>query len=374
MSKKILANALLTALALVLAFGCGEFVVRVFYKDETELFPRYHTDYQYGRYTLRGIRPNSVFWHTSVDGSWEFVTNGRGFRNRKEFAYDKPPDTIRVLSLGDSQTQGYEVRQEATFSAVLERYLNTRTAPAEVLNAGVSGFSTAEELAFLENEGYKFKPDVLVLGFYANDFEDNLKAGLFGLDDQARLVERAYQHVPGVRIQNILYSIPTVQWLSENSYFYSLLFNSVWNFFKARLAERAAGNAAAADGRSVVGKAVFEYAVPTTAVYSEYEMALTAALLKRMQQFCDDHGTRLFVVDIPTRKGEYRFGSSLPEAVRARLATSSVEIISAESLLGSFDGSAEMHVSHGARHISEFTHTLIGAEVGRRILDGRFEP
>jgi hypothetical protein len=372
--KRILTNALLTALALVLAFGCSEFVVRIFYKDETPLFPRYHTDYRYGRYTLRGIRPNATFWHTSVDGSWQFVTNSRGFRNTKEFAYEKPPNIIRVLSLGDSQTQGYEVRQDATFSAVLERYLNTRSIPAEVINAGVSGFSTAEELVFLENEGRKYQPDIVVLGYYANDFEDNLKSGLFRLDGEDHLVERAYEHIPGVRIQNVLYGIPLARWLSENSYFYSLLFNSGWKFFKLRLAKRAAEDAAANDARREVDEAALEYAVPTTTAHSAYAIALTEALIIRMQRFCDNQQIRLLVIDIPTRTGQYRSSSSLPEAMRMSLASGAVEIIGAESLLKDFNGSVTMHVPHGARHISEFTHALIGAEVGRRIIDGRTAP
>ena len=199
-------------------------MVRLLYKNETVLFPRYHTDYRYERYTIRGIRPNTEYWMTSVDGSWKFVTNNKGFRNTKDFSYAKPANTIRVLSLGDSHTQGYEVRQDFTFSAVLERFLNHHAKNAEVINAGVSGFSTAEELVFLENEGVKYSPDVVVLGFFANDFEDNLKAGLFGLDAQNRLIEQKYEHIPGVRIQNAIYRVPGVRWLSENSYFYSLLF------------------------------------------------------------------------------------------------------------------------------------------------------
>ena len=79
----------------------------------------HHTDYRYGRYTLRGVRPNSKFRHTSVDGSWTFVTNSRGLRDSREFRYDKPAGTVRVLALGDSHTQGYEVRQSATYAAAL---------------------------------------------------------------------------------------------------------------------------------------------------------------------------------------------------------------------------------------------------------------
>ena len=201
--KRFLGNIALMIFALVSAFALGEIVVRLLYKDVSVMYPRYHTEYHYGRYTIRGNRPNAEFWHTSVDGSWKFVTNSKGFRNTKEFTYEKPANTIRVLSLGDSHTQGHEVRQDFTFSAVLERFLNQHKSHAEVINAGVSGFGNAEELVFLENEGFKYKPDVVVLAFFANDFEDNVKAGLFGLDNQNHLVEQKFEHIPGVRIQNV---------------------------------------------------------------------------------------------------------------------------------------------------------------------------
>ena len=65
--RKLLVNASVTLISLLLAFAVCEAVVRTLYKDETVLFPRYHTDYRYGRYLIRGIRPNSTFRHTSVD-------------------------------------------------------------------------------------------------------------------------------------------------------------------------------------------------------------------------------------------------------------------------------------------------------------------
>jgi hypothetical protein len=364
--RRILVNVLVVALACALALAVGELVVRAIYKQQTVLFPRYHTDFRYGPYTLRGIRPNSEFWHTSVDGSWRFVTNERGFRDVRRFDYAKPADTLRVLSLGDSQTQGYEVRQEATFSAVLERYLRGRGVKAEVLNAGVSGFSTAEELAFLENEGYKYEPDVVVLGFFVNDFEDNLKAGLFTLD-RGQLVERKHEHIPGVGIQNVIYSIPGVRWLGEHSYFYSLLFNSVWEYFKAAMTAHAA-RGAAAGGSTPGGETASEYAVATRATQSDYEIALGVALIARMQRYCTEHGIRLIVVDIPQQAKAYRFAESLPPAALKALNETRTEYLSSRSLLGDFDGAAEIHVLHGHNHISEFTHALIGVELGRRIM------
>lgn len=357
--KRVLASGALLVAAVALALALGEVAVRLALKERTVMFPRYHTDYRYGEYTLRGIRANAEFWHTSVDGSWKFVTNSKGLRDAREFPYAKPAGTLRVLALGDSHTQGYEVRQEATFSAVLERYLNARLQAsrmkAEVLNAGVSGFSTAEALAYLENEGYRYQPDVVVLGFFANDYEDNLKAGLFGLEG-GKLVARKREHIPGVRIQNAIYAVPGVKWLSENSYFYSVLFNTVWLYSKTL--------AAAYAREAVPDDPAPEYAVATKSAASKYEINLAAALVERMRSFSESRGMRFIVVDIPRAIEPYKFESSISFS-------KDFEYIGSRELLEPFRGAAEVHVPHGHNHISEFTHALIGAELGRRILQQR---
>ena len=346
--KRLLASGVLAAAGIALALALGEAVVRLALKEQTVMFPRYHTDYRYGDYTLRGIRANSEFWHTSVDGSWKFVTNSKGMRDAREFPYAKPAGTLRVLALGDSHTQGYEVRQEATFAAVLERYLNAHGTKSEVLNAGVSGFSTAEAAAYLENEGYKFQPDVVVLGFFANDYEDNLKAGLFGLEG-GKLIPRKREHIPGVRIQNAIYSLPGVKWLSENSYFYSVAFNTIWLYTK---------NLATAHAK----EEAVDYAIATK-TQSKYDIELAGALVERMQRFCEANGIRFIVVDIPQAVSPYKFQQSVAFEKR------DLELVSSIELLKPFEGAAEVHLPHGHNHISEFTHALIGAELGRRILE-----
>jgi hypothetical protein len=141
-----LANLALLAVVVALSLGIGEILARVVFKN-TVLFPRYHSAAQYGEYTLRRIRPDTTFWHTSPDGSWEFRINAQGFRDDHDYVHAKPPGTLRILVLGDSHTAGFEVSQEATFPEVAERYLRLRGARAEVLNTGISGFGTAEQLA-----------------------------------------------------------------------------------------------------------------------------------------------------------------------------------------------------------------------------------
>lgn len=363
--KRILTNIGLASIALILALACAELAVRTMFKDETVLFARYQTDYAYGKYRIRGIRPNMQFWHSSADGAWKFTTNAKGFRNNRDFAYEKPAATLRVLSLGDSNTQGYEVRQEQTFSAVLERALTRPGRPVEVINTGVSGFGTAEQLVLLENEGLKYLPEVVVLGFFANDFDDNLKSGLFGLDTGGKIVEKKVEHLPGIQIQNFIYAIPGIRWLGDNSYFYSMLFNNAWIFAKLQLARFTAKRASENPGQEPTEIGGFEYTIPQRATRYQTELAL--ALIERMQQLCVHNGVRMIVVDIPAFPAPYRFTPSLTEPMLERLRASKIEVVSSQSLLAPYDGAAEMHVLHGYHHISEFTHSLIGVEIARRI-------
>jgi lysophospholipase L1-like esterase len=96
---------------------------------------------------------------------------------------EKPSGVFRVIALGDSTTEGFEVAQNDTYTAVLERYLKKYGVNAEVFNAGISGFGTAEELLYLENEGIKYNPDAVVLGFFGNDFDDKARSDLFRIQD-----------------------------------------------------------------------------------------------------------------------------------------------------------------------------------------------
>jgi lysophospholipase L1-like esterase len=107
-------------------------------------------------------------------GPVAFLANGQGLRG-PERPYSKPPDVTRVLLLGDSFTEGAAVAEPATVAAVLERALTAEGCGRyEVLNGGVSGYSTDQELLFFEKEGARFAPDVVVLLFFSNDLPGNV--------------------------------------------------------------------------------------------------------------------------------------------------------------------------------------------------------
>jgi lysophospholipase L1-like esterase len=103
--------------------------------------------------------------------------NSAGFRDI-ERSIAKPPGTLRVAVIGDSFTEGLQVAQEETFTAVAERTLERCGATAarrvEVLNFGVSSYGTAQELILLRDRVLAYRPDVVVEAVFAgNDISDN---------------------------------------------------------------------------------------------------------------------------------------------------------------------------------------------------------
>jgi lysophospholipase L1-like esterase len=95
------------------------------------------------------------------------AVNSHGFRGpERELA---APGRVRWIALGDSVTFGNDLAYEETWPAVLERELAARGAAVDVLNLGLGGYDTGQELATLEELGLAFEPQRVVLGFCVND-------------------------------------------------------------------------------------------------------------------------------------------------------------------------------------------------------------
>lgn len=125
-------------------------------------------------------------------GEWDIRIriNSHGLRDR-EIPYEKTSGAYRILVLGDSQTFGQGVEAEETYAKVLERELARQSGrPVETVNTGVPGTGTVHQLWFLEEQGWRYRPDAVVVGFYFNDITDNAQCHLYGLKG-GRLVRTA---------------------------------------------------------------------------------------------------------------------------------------------------------------------------------------
>jgi hypothetical protein len=98
--------------------------------------------------------------------------NSLGFRDRKDYPLDKAPNTFRIIVLGDSVTFGHGTLDETTYPNLLEQQLRAWRPNVnwEVWNLGVPGYNTGQELAYLEEIGPRARPDLVIVGFYPNDF------------------------------------------------------------------------------------------------------------------------------------------------------------------------------------------------------------
>jgi GDSL-like Lipase/Acylhydrolase family len=113
-----------------------------------------------------GLRELAVF------GGKRLSSNSRGLRGAEEHALQKEAGRTRIVVLGDSFTFGEEVSDGETWAARL-----ASLAPeAEVLNLGVHGYGHDQMLLYLREEGLRYKPDVVLLGFVHIDMVRNLLA------------------------------------------------------------------------------------------------------------------------------------------------------------------------------------------------------
>lgn len=102
----------------------------------------------------------------------DVAINSRGLRDR-EYPYEKPASTYRILMLGDSITFGWGVALDDTVSKRLERMLNAAGGGRrfEVINTGVGNYNTEMELAYYVDEGHRYNADLVILNYFINDAE-----------------------------------------------------------------------------------------------------------------------------------------------------------------------------------------------------------
>jgi GDSL-like lipase/acylhydrolase family protein len=114
------------------------------------------------------LKPN-VDRARDADGT-VVTSNSHGLRSEKEIPLEKPPGEKRLLLLGDSFTFGAEVADRETFAAGLAPLLPG----VEVLNLGVHGYGHDQMLLYLRDEGVKYSPDVVLVGFVGDDMLRNV--------------------------------------------------------------------------------------------------------------------------------------------------------------------------------------------------------
>ncbi len=94
----------------------------------------------------------------------------------KGYPVERVPGTLRVAVLGDSFTAGEEMAMGKRFHEIWEERLPDKIGqPLEILNFGVRGYGTWEQLQMFHLKTAKYKPDWVVVNFFwGNDIDDNI--------------------------------------------------------------------------------------------------------------------------------------------------------------------------------------------------------
>jgi lysophospholipase L1-like esterase len=151
-------------------------------------------------------RPSRV-----IDGKFirpgRYTINTHGYRGT-DYPIDKPAGVTRVVCLGESNTFGLGVSDEAVWPRHLERRLNALDPQKrrwEVLNLAVTNYSTVQGVRQARQELPRLKPDIVLFSY---SWADHQPAANGIADDQLQ-VGFGWQ----VALNNWLHRSALVRWL-----------------------------------------------------------------------------------------------------------------------------------------------------------------
>lgn len=155
--------------------------------------------------------PNQRAYVPHERGYYVVNTNRQGMRSSIDYSLNKPTKCRRILVFGDSFTAGEAVNNEERYTDLLEKMQSE----LEVLNFGLPGSGTDQQLLIYENLGRPFEADILLLCPLVeniNRIAKRFRPAIEGRTGEIVLVAKPYftlekgqgltlQHVPVPRIR-----------------------------------------------------------------------------------------------------------------------------------------------------------------------------
>jgi lysophospholipase L1-like esterase len=165
--RGILINLLLIIISTILALLLSEMALRLMGFKPMYVSPERDRFWKYDSLLGWAHEPGQQGIFETAQFRTRVRINDKGLRDRSH-SYERQGNSKRILVLGDSFAWGYGVEESERFSQLLEKSMG-----AEVINAGVSGYSTDQELLWYRNEGIKYDTDLVILVLAGNDVGDN---------------------------------------------------------------------------------------------------------------------------------------------------------------------------------------------------------
>jgi len=247
---------------------------------------------------FRGValRPNVAGTYQREGRNYVHI-NSAGLRDR-EHSIVKPSNTIRIALLGDSYCEALQVPMEQTFWWLLKQKLESCDQFAgkhlEIINFGVSGYGTGQELITLQQQVWQYSPDIVMLLVTTNnDISDNMRLlkktdqiPYFYYRDNKLIMDDSFRNSTAFRWRAVNQA---GAWFRDNLRTVQLL-NEVHLLIKTKLDERRARNQTPAPAPAQTAKQPAPeitvenmiYLEPRDAVWNE-AWRVTEGLLKEIQ-------------------------------------------------------------------------------------------
>jgi hypothetical protein len=187
-ARKFFAKLLL----ILIGFTIGGVIAEIALRVAGYSYPQFYRPDE-----VRGVSllPGAEGWYRR-EGEAYVRINSDGLRDQ-EHAFTKPEGTFRIAVVGDSYCEALSVSLEESFWRVMEKKLEECGAfqgkKIEVINFGVSGYGTAQEILTLREKVWKYSPDLVLLAVTTNnDITDNSRV-LKGTNDVPYFVYQGSQ-------------------------------------------------------------------------------------------------------------------------------------------------------------------------------------
>lgn len=274
--------------------------------------------------------PNLDSTHADVQYfSYRGASNSLGFRDR-EHPVEKPPNTVRVLILGDSVAAGLWVNDDtAIFPAVLERTLIEGGMPAEIMNMSVAGYNTLQEIETLKEKGLPYRPDVVLVAYCQNDRE------------------RDDGHV----YEQLLYAERHSSGISHTRFSPYLLRSALYRYLVYRL-------------NAELRKRFERYQYNEWMKVGEDAVEPSLAELARLSR---EHGFRALIVLFPKFSRDGKTVESTPEsqALSAIAEKNGLEFLDLESAYRECNATRSAHLAYDAFHSTPAGHRCAGEAIAK---------
>ncbi|HPP88231.1 MAG TPA: hypothetical protein PLM75_10275 [bacterium] len=193
MLKKNIKRFLLLFVSFIIFFCFAELLFRVFFDEPSNVIVRKNNEIlmNFNKHTAinkshpeegnvyietpagRRLNPNieAIIENHSLSKKRVVIkTNSIGYRNAEILP---KTEKLRILFLGDSIIFGDYLNEEETIVKLTEIYLKNKDIQNETINAGIGSTGLANYLTVLTESGLKLQPNIVLICFYLNDFEQS---------------------------------------------------------------------------------------------------------------------------------------------------------------------------------------------------------